>query len=82
MESQLIVRLDADLKVKMQKLAQAEGKNTSQVVRELIEEYTYDRDMSGYIERLWDRIGNDFQSRGIGKKDVDAAIRAVRGQKS
>jgi predicted DNA-binding protein len=39
MTTQMIVRLDAGTKTKLTKFAQTEGKNTSQVVRELIENY-------------------------------------------
>jgi len=40
-------------KPKLTKLAQVEGKNTSQVVRELIENYIQKPDMSSYVDDLW-----------------------------
>ena len=81
MEAQLIVRLNPDLKAKMQKLAQAEGKSASQVVRELIENYARERDMSGYIDDLWNRIGGELELRGLGPEGVERAIRDVRAGK-
>ncbi len=81
MEAQLIVRLDPDLKAKMQRLAQAEGKSASQVIRELIENYTRERDMSGHIDDLWNRIGGKLESRGLGPEDVERAIQDVRAGK-
>lgn len=39
MSTQVIIRLNDETKMKLKKLAHAEGKNESQVVRELIENY-------------------------------------------
>ena len=79
MTSQLLVRLDPELKARMQKLARAEGKNASQVVRELVEEYVTERDMAGAIDRLWDRIGVNLRSRGVEAEDIAGTITDVRG---
>ena len=57
MATQMIIRVDPSLKNKVSKLAKAEGKNLSELVRELLEKYTQERDMSAYIDDLWDRIG-------------------------
>ncbi|MFH1845547.1 MAG: ribbon-helix-helix protein, CopG family [bacterium] len=79
MTSQLLIRLDPQLKAQMQKLARAEGKNASQVVRELVEEYVTERDMAGAIDRLWNRIGENLRSRGVESDDIARAITEVRG---
>jgi len=60
MATQMIIRVDPSLKNKVSKLAKAEGKNLSELVRELLEKYTQERDMSAYIDDLWDRIGQNF----------------------
>ncbi len=78
MSKQLIVRLDDDLKDRMQRLAKSEGKNASQVVRELVQEYVADRDPAGAIEELWTRIGDRLTDRGIRLEDVETAIDDVR----
>jgi len=57
MTTQMIIRLDPGLKDKASKLAKKEGKSLSELVRELLEKYTKERDMGTYIDDLWDRIG-------------------------
>ena len=81
MTSQLIVRLDSELKVRLQRLAQTEGKTTSQVVRELIETYIQERDLKGFVDTLWNRIGSRLESHDIGPEDIERAIRDVRAGK-
>ncbi|HPJ95551.1 MAG TPA: ribbon-helix-helix protein, CopG family [Deltaproteobacteria bacterium] len=78
MSNQMIIRIDSDLKEKVSKVAKAEGKTTSEVVRTLIEEYVRDRDIGAYIDGLWDRIGNNLKAKGLTQKDVAKAIREVR----
>ena len=80
MTTQMIIRLDSEVKEKITRLAQAEGKNTSQVVRELIENYIRERDMEAYIDDLWRRIGKKLTSRGVGVEDIERAIREVRNR--
>ena len=74
----MIVRLDSEIKTKLTKLARAEGKNTSQVLRELIENYIQDRDMGAYVDDLWKRVGKKLKARGIGSDDIERAIHDVR----
>jgi predicted DNA-binding protein len=81
MTTQLLVRLDSELKSRMQKLAQTEGKTASQVVRELIEDYVTDRDMAGAVDFLWNRVGNSLESRGVELKDIPGAIEDVRARR-
>ncbi len=78
MTTQMIIRIDPEVKVKLSKLARMEGKTTSQMVRELIEDYTRDRDIGAYIDDLWDRIGGKLKSRGVRQRDIDKAIKEVR----
>jgi len=78
MTTQMIVCLDSEIKTKLLKLARAEGKYTSQVVRELIENYIRDRDMDTYVGDLWNRVGKKLKDRGIGSDDIDRAIHDVR----
>ena len=81
MTSQMIVRLDAELKAKVNNLAKAEGKSVSEVVRELIEGYVRDRDISSYIDDLWERVGDKLAARRIKPQDIQRAIREVRARK-
>ncbi len=78
MTTQMIVRIDPDLKAKVNNFAKVEGKSVSEVVRELLEEYVKNRDIGSYIDNLWDRIGGKLASSGVGPKDVKRVIREVR----
>ena len=78
MSTQMIVRIDPDLKDKVNNLAKAEGKSVSEVVRELLEEYVRNRDISPYIDDLWERIGGKLTSHGVGPEEIQEVIREVR----
>ena len=78
MATQMIVRIDPDLKAKVNNFAKIEGKSVSEVVRELLEEYVKNRDMNSYIDSLWERIGGKLASSGVGPKDIKRVIRDVR----
>jgi predicted DNA-binding protein len=78
MTTQMIVRIDPEVKGKLAKLARMEGKTTSQMVRELIEDYTKERDIGTYIDDLWGRIGGKLKSKRVRQKDIDKAIKEVR----
>lgn len=78
MTTQMIVRLDPELKAQLQKLARSEGKSGSQVVRELVAGYVADRDLHGAIALLWDRIGERLTAVGADPEDISAAIDSVR----
>jgi predicted transcriptional regulator len=78
METQMIIRIDPDLKERLSRLARAEGKTTSQMVRELIRDYVKDRDIGAYIDGLWDRIGKKLAARGARAADIDKVIAETR----
>lgn len=81
MPSQMIIRIEPELKDKVSRAAKAEGKTTSEVVRSLIEEYVRDRDMGAYVDGLWERIGSTLASKGMTEEDVARAIRDARSKK-
>ena len=81
MSTQMIVRIDPELKTKVNNLAKAEGKSISEVVRELLEDYVKDRDIGLYIDDLWKRISTKLTSRGFGPKDIKRVIQEVRTKK-
>jgi len=78
MADQMMIRIDADLKTRLTRLARAEGKTTSQMVRELIHDYVKERDIGAYIDGLWERIGTKLTARGIRPADIGKAIRETR----
>jgi predicted DNA-binding protein len=67
MQSQMMVRIDPELKAKVNTIAKSEGKSISEVVRELLEDYVRDRDIGLYIDDLW--------------KDITHAIQEVRAKR-
>lgn len=81
MSTQMIVRINPELKNKVNTLAKAEGKSISEVVRELLEEYVKNRDIGMYIDDLWQRIGDKLIIRKIDPKEIQRAIREVRTKK-
>jgi len=78
MAGQMIIRIDAKTKSKLNQLAKSEGKTSSQIVRELIGEYIQERDIGAYIDDLWDRIGNKLRERGVVEADIQRAIKELR----
>ena len=82
MTTQMIVRMDPKVKDRLDTLARREGKTTSEIVRELIEEYIKEKDIGPYIDDLWDRIGRKLKSKGVRLADISRAVKAVRKQKT
>ena len=81
MTTQMIVRVDSELKAKVNSFAKIEGKNVSEVVRELMEAYVKDRDIEAYVDQLWARTGRKLAAKGFGSGDVERVIREARAQK-
>jgi hypothetical protein len=51
------------------------------MVRELIGNYTKERDISAYVDDLWSRIGRKLKSRGVKQKDIGGAIKGARNSR-
>ncbi len=81
MSAQMIVRIDPELKAKVNNFARSDGKNVSQVVRELLEAYVQDRDIGSYVDELWDRVGNKLKAKGNGPADIQRIIDELRSGK-
>ena len=78
MSTQMIIRVEPELKDKVSRFARAEGKTTSDVVRELLEEYISSRDIAAYVDNLWERIGGRLSSRGVTAERIPEAIQEIR----
>ena len=78
MTTQMIIRIDMEMKNRLNRLARVEGKTTSQMVRDLIEDYIREKDIATYIDDLWDRIGGKLKSKGIRQRDIDRVIKESR----
>jgi len=81
MTTQMIIRIDDALKQRATAAAKSEGKNVSEVVREMLEEYVVNRDLAGVIDDIWSRAGNSIRQAGFKASDVDGIIRNVRAGK-
>jgi len=80
MSTQMIIRIDDEVKSRLNKLARLEGKTTSEMVRGLIEAYIKERDISAYIDDLWDRTGKKLKSKGVTTETINKAIQSSRKQ--
>ncbi len=80
MATQMIIRVESNLKNKVSQLAKAEGKNLSELVRELLVKYTKERDMSAHIDDLWERIGQTLTKKNISDVNIEDAIQQVRSK--
>lgn len=78
MSTQMIIRIDNEVKNRLAKLARSEGKTTSEMVRGLIEDYIKERDIGSYIDDLWNRTGKKLKAKGVTPTTIEAAIRASR----
>ena len=78
MSTQMIIRINPVLKDKVNRFARAEGKTTSDVVRELLEEYISSRDIAAYVDGLWEKIGTRLVSPGVTADRISEAIEEVR----
>jgi predicted DNA-binding protein len=74
----IIIRIDDEVKNRLNRLARNEGKTTSEMVRGLIEEHIKERDIGSYIDDLWGRIGRKLKSKGVTPAAIDKAIKAAR----
>ena len=82
MSTLMIIRIEPELKDKVNRFARAEGKTTSNVVRELLEEYISSRDIAAYVDSLWERIGAQLEAQGIIADRVSETIQEVRQGKA
>lgn len=78
MTTQMIIRMNPELKEKLNRLARTEGKTTSRMVRELIESYITEHDIGSYVDSLWDRVGKKLKTRGVTPASIDKAVKDVR----
>jgi hypothetical protein len=81
MTSQILVRVDKELKEKFQRLTGIERKSINEKVRELMEEYVREHSMESAMKNLWDEIGRSMKKKGYKESDVEKMIRKVRSAK-
>jgi hypothetical protein len=81
MTSQILVRLDKELKDKFQRLSGIERKSVNEKVRELMEEYVREHSMEATMKSLWDEMGRSMKKKGYKESDVAKIIKKVRSAK-
>jgi len=78
MVSQILIRVDKELKDRFRRLSRTEQKSVNEKVRELMEEYVKDHDMEAAMRSLWDEIGQSLREKGSKASDVNKMIKEVR----
>lgn len=78
MEKQMVVRINEDIKKKFYKVVRMEGKTASEKIREMIEEYIRENDLSTVVDNLWERVSKKIASKGYDERDIDTAIEEAR----
>ena len=78
MTTQMVIRIDEDLKEQSARLAKQEGKSLSELVRDLLTHYTHEHSSEARFDRLWDKIGNRLVANNVTEDDISAAIAQVR----
>jgi hypothetical protein len=78
MTMQMLIRIDEQKRKALDRLSKSEGKTTSEVVRELIDTFITQHDLSGYIDGLWGRIGQTLKRKGYGEASIPKFIKDSR----
>ncbi len=81
MSVQMLVRVEPETKEALSRIARREGKSASLIVREIIKDYIKERDLAGYIDDLWRRMGRKLKAGGVAQEDIEKAIEDVRKEK-
>ncbi|MBC8388580.1 MAG: CopG family transcriptional regulator [Actinobacteria bacterium] len=81
MKKQMIIRIDKETKDKFSRIARIEGKTSSEKVRELVNTYIAENDLSSVVDELWSKISKKIKMKGFNKEDIDTAIKEVRTRK-
>jgi len=77
----MIIKNDTLQKKKFATLAKKEGKDSSEIIRKLIDNYINEHDIENYIDDLWARIGKKLSSNKITTARINNAIKEVRKEK-
>lgn len=78
MVSQVLIRVDKELKDKFRRISRTEQKSVNEKVRELMEEYVKEHDMEAAMRSLWDEIGQSLRKKGYKATDVNKIVKEVR----
>ncbi len=78
MVTQVLIRVDKELKDRFQRLSRMEQKSVNEKVRELMEDYVKEHDIEAGLKSLWDEIGQSLRKKRHKASDVNKRIKEVR----
>lgn len=78
MTSQILVRVDKELKDKFRQLSGTERKSVNEKLRELMEEYVREHSLAPAMKSLWDEVGQSMKRKGYKAADVEKMIKKTR----
>ena len=81
MTTQMVIRIDEELKARAAQIARMEGQSLSEVLRTLLERYVIEKDINVAFDRLWDKARTKMEGKGFTGKDVEKIIKQVRQDK-
>ncbi|HEY6171486.1 MAG TPA: ribbon-helix-helix protein, CopG family [Candidatus Kapabacteria bacterium] len=81
MNTSILIRVDKEKKERFERMARRRGKTTSEVVRELMDEYIQKYDMKGYLSEVMKEIGDGLRRDGYTVDDVDKVIKEYKKEK-
>lgn len=81
MTSQILIRVDKDIKDRFQRLSRFEHKSVNEKLRELMKDYVEEHNIESAMKGLWSEIGGSLKKKGYKVSDVEKTIRKVRSGK-
>lgn len=78
MASQILIRVDKEIKDKFRRLSRFEQKSVNEKISELMEEYVRDHSIEDAMKNLWDEMGESLKKKGYKVSDIEKTIRKVR----
>ena len=78
MRAQLIIRLDHATKEQFTRIARQEGKTASEKIRELLNTYIRNSDLSLLVDDIWANMGKRMRQDGVTEDEVNRVIGEVR----
>ena len=78
MATQTEIKIDSEVKDRLNMLARMEGRTPNRSVRELIEDCIKERDTHAYIDDLCGRIGGKLGPKDLKQRDINRVIEEAR----
>jgi predicted DNA-binding protein len=78
MTTQMMIRIDSAVKDRFMRLVRREGKTASQAIRDVLESYVEEHDITSYVDDLWSRMGRRLKAKKVTPNKITKAIQDVR----